>query len=98
MYFVLLGKTDMFVLVKLFDGSIERKACEAQAARRISATLDELNCWLVALCMGRINCHALCIVGVFLGDGGEFVFGMGDTVVKESRTDHHCCVAALVFV
>ncbi len=38
--------------------------------------------WLVALCMGGIDCHVLFIVGVILGNGA-FVLGMGDAVVKE---------------
>jgi hypothetical protein len=33
--------------------------------------------------MGGINCHALCIIGVVLGDGCAFILGLGDTVVKE---------------
>jgi hypothetical protein len=78
--FVLFGKTDMFVLVKLFDGSIE---CRTQAVGRISSALGKSDSWLVALCMGGINCHALCIVGVIFRSGCAFVLGLGDTVVKE---------------
>ncbi len=80
MYFVLLGRTDMFVLVKFFYGSIE---CGTHAVGRISAALGKPNGWLIALCMGGIDCHALCIVGVILGNGCAFVVGLGDTVVKE---------------
>jgi hypothetical protein len=39
--------------------------------------------WLVTLCMGRINCHMLCIVDVSLGDGSTFVLGMSYAVVEE---------------
>ncbi len=70
----------MFVLVKLFDGSIERRT---QAVGRILPTLGELNSWLVALCMGRINRDALCIVGIVLSNGCVFILGLGDAVVKE---------------
>ncbi len=70
----------MFVLVKLFDGSIE---CRTQAVGRILSMLGELYSWLVALCMGEINHHALCIVGVILGNGCAFILGLGDAVVKE---------------
>ncbi len=47
------------------------------------ATLGKPDGWLVALCMGRIDCHTLCIVGVLLGNGGVFVPGMSGAVVKE---------------
>jgi hypothetical protein len=76
----LLGKTDMFDLVKLFDGSIE---CRTQAVGRISSALGEPNSWLVTLCMGGINHHTLCIVGVILVNGCAFILGLGDAVVKE---------------
>jgi hypothetical protein len=33
--------------------------------------------------MGGIDCHALCIVGVVLGDVCVFILGLGDAVVKE---------------
>jgi hypothetical protein len=33
--------------------------------------------------MGGIDCHTLCIVGIVLGNGGVFIFGLGDAVVKE---------------
>ncbi len=33
------------------------------------AALGKPDSWLVVLCMGGINCHALCIVGVVFGDG-----------------------------
>jgi hypothetical protein len=33
--------------------------------------------------MGRIDHHALCIVGGVLGDGCAFILGLGDAVVKE---------------
>ena len=80
MYFVLLGKTDMFVLLKLFDGSIE---CKTQAIGRILSALGEPNSWLDELCMGRIDCRALCTVGIVLGNGWAFILGLGDAVVKE---------------
>jgi hypothetical protein len=54
-----------------------------QAVDHISTMLDKPDGWSVALCMGRINCHMLCIVGVFLGNGGAFILGLGDFVVKE---------------
>jgi hypothetical protein len=41
------------------------------------------NGWLVVLHMGKINCHTVCIVGVILGDGGAFILGVSDAVVKE---------------
>jgi hypothetical protein len=68
MYLVLLGKAATFVPVELF---------------RIAATLGKPNGWLVTLCMGIINCHALWIVGVSLGDGGVFVLGASDAVAEE---------------
>ncbi len=80
MHFILLGKTDIFVLVKLFDGSIEHGT---QAVGCILSTLGKPNSWLVTLCMDRINRHALCIVGVTLGNGCAFIFGLGDADVKE---------------
>jgi hypothetical protein len=78
-YFVLLGVTDMFVLVKLFDGSIE---CGTQVVGHILSALGKPNSWLVALCMGRIH-HMLCIVGVVLGVGFAFILRLGNAVVKE---------------
>jgi hypothetical protein len=45
--------------------------------------LGEPDSWLVALAMDRINCYALCIVGVVLGDGCAFILGLGDAFVKE---------------
>ncbi len=80
MYFVLLGKTDMFVLVKLYDGLIE---CRTQTLSHILSVLGKPDSWLVALCVGRIDCHALCIVGFVLGNGCAFILGLGDAVVKE---------------
>jgi hypothetical protein len=50
---------------------------------RIAAMLGKSNGPLVALCMGRIDCHTLCIVGVALGDGSAFILGVNDAVVKE---------------
>ncbi len=70
----------MFVLVKLFDGLIERIT---QAVGRILSALSKPDSWLVPLCMGGINRHAFCIVGVILGDGCAFILGLGDAVVKE---------------
>jgi hypothetical protein len=70
--FVLLGKTDMYVLVYLFDGSIESRT---QAIGCIFSALGEPNSWLVALGVGGINCYAFCIVGVILGDGCAFILG-----------------------
>ncbi len=70
----------MFVLVKLFYGSNEHGT---QAVGRILAPLGKPDSWLVALCMGRIDCHALCIVGVVLGNGCAFILGLGDAAVKE---------------
>ncbi len=80
MYLVLLGKTDMFVPVSLFYNPIE---CKTQVVSHVAAALGKLDDWLVALCMGRIDCHTLWIVGVILGDGGAFVLGMGNAVVEE---------------
>jgi hypothetical protein len=54
-----------------------------QAVGHIAAMLGKPNGWLVVLCMGRINCHMLCIVGVTLGNGGVFILGLGDAVVEE---------------
>ncbi len=50
---------------------------------RIAAPLDKPDGWLAALCMGRIDCHTPCIVGVALGNGGAFILSVGDDVVKE---------------
>ncbi len=47
------------------------------------ATLGKPDGWLVALCMGRINCQTLCIVGVALGDDSAFILGVSDAVVEE---------------
>ena len=49
----------------------------------ISSALGKPDSWLVALCMGGIDCHVLCIVGVVLGNGCVFILGLGDAVVKE---------------
>jgi hypothetical protein len=70
----------MFVLVKLFYGSIE---CRTQVVGCILAVLGKPDGWLVVLCMGGINCHVLCIVGVILGNGCVFIFSLGDAGVKE---------------
>ena len=83
-----LNRCTLFCLVKLtclflfsyFYGSIE---CRTQVVGHILATLGKPDGWLVALCMGRIDCHMLCIVGVSLGNGGVFILGMGDAVFKE---------------
>ena len=80
MYFVLLGETDMFVLVQLFDGSIEHGT---QPVGCIFSALGKPDSWLVALCMGRIDCHVLCIAGVILDNGCVFILGLGDAFVKE---------------
>ncbi len=45
--------------------------------------LGKPDSWLVPLCMSGINCYALCIVGVILGNGCAFILGMVDAVVKE---------------
>ncbi len=50
---------------------------------RILSMLGKPDSWLVALGMGRIDCYALCIVGVVLGNGCAFILGLGDAVVKE---------------
>jgi hypothetical protein len=78
-HLVLLGKVNMFVPVEHFYCLIE---CQTQAGC-IAATVGEPNSWLVAFCMGGIDCHTLCIVGVAIGNGSAFVFGMSDAVVKE---------------
>jgi hypothetical protein len=49
----------------------------------ILAALVKPDSWLVTLCMGGIDCHLLCIVGVVLGDGCVLILGLGDLVVKE---------------
>jgi hypothetical protein len=73
----------MFVPDKLFHGSIEHKT---QAVGQILATLGKPNYGrLVVLCMCRINCHMLSIVGVVLGNCGAFVLGVGDAVVKNQN-------------
>jgi hypothetical protein len=66
----MLGKTDMFVLVNLFYGSIEHGT---QAVGCISAMLGNPNVWLVTLCMGQINCHTLYIFGVILSLENQFL-------------------------
>jgi hypothetical protein len=76
----MLGKADMFVPVEFFYCPIE---CRTQTVGLIEATLGESNGWKVMLCIGRINCHMLCIVGDALGNGGAFVLCMSDAVVKE---------------
>ncbi len=76
----MLGKTDMYVLVQLFDGLIE---CRTQAIGRISSALGKPDSWLVTLGMDGIDCYAFCIVGVVLGNGCAFILGLGDAVVKE---------------
>ena len=70
----------MFVSVKFFYGLIEHRT---QGVGCISAALGKSDGCLVTLCMGRIGCHMLCIVGVIFGDCGVFLLGMGDAVVKE---------------
>ncbi len=45
--------------------------------------MGKLDGWLVVLCMGKIDCHMLCIVGVALGDGSAFVLGVSGAVVEE---------------
>jgi hypothetical protein len=79
-YLVLLGKTDMFVPVELFNCLIE---CRTQAVGHIVAALGKPNGWLALLCLGGIDCHTLCIVGVALGNGSAFVLGTSDAVVEE---------------
>jgi hypothetical protein len=69
----------MFIPVKFLYGPIEHGT---QAVGRIAAVLGEPDGWLAALCMGRIDCHRPCIVGVALGNGGAFVIGVGNAVVE----------------
>jgi hypothetical protein len=47
------------------------------------AVLGKPNGWLIALCMGKIDCHMFCIVGVTFGDGGAFFLGTSEAVVEE---------------
>jgi hypothetical protein len=49
----------------------------------IVASLGKPNGWIVALCMGIIDCHTCCIVGVTLGNGRAFILGVSDAVVQE---------------
>jgi hypothetical protein len=56
------------------------------------SALGELDSWLVALGMGGIDCHALCIVGVILGDGCSFILCFGDAVVKEQIVTFALCL------
>ncbi len=80
MYFVLLGKTDKFVLVEQFDGSIERGT---QAVGCILSALGKPDSWMITLCMAGIDHHMLCVVGVVLSNGCAFILGLGDAFVKE---------------
>ncbi len=70
----------MFVPVEPFYSLIEQGT---QVVGCIVATLGKPDGWLVALSMGRIDCHTPCLVGVALGNGVAFVLGMSDDVVKE---------------
>ncbi len=47
------------------------------------ATLGKPDGWLVVLCMGRIDCHMLCIIGVALCNGSALVLSVSDAVVEE---------------
>jgi hypothetical protein len=49
----------------------------------IAAALGEPDGWLATLCMGGIDCHMLCIVGVALGNGSVFILGMSDAIAEE---------------
>ncbi len=53
------------------------------SGRLYLSALGKPNSWLVALCMGGIDCHMLYIVDVILGDGCVFILVLGDAVVKE---------------
>jgi hypothetical protein len=79
-YFVLLGKTDMFVLLKLFDGSIE---CKTQAIGRILAALASPMIGWLRCAWAELIAMRFCIVGVLFGDGCAFILGLGGTVFKE---------------
>jgi hypothetical protein len=70
----------MFIPVELFYRPTEHRT---QAVGRIAAALGKSDGWLVVLCMDRIDCHMLCIVGVALGNGSAFLLGMSDAVVQE---------------
>ncbi len=93
MYLILLRKTDMFVPVELFYRPIEHRT---QVVGCIAAALGKPNGWLVVLCMGRINCHMLCTVGVALGNGSAFFLWREWGCCQE--TDCHSCIATVVFV
>jgi hypothetical protein len=69
----------MFVSISIFYRLIESRT---QVVGRILAGLGEPDGWLEP-CMSRIDCRTLCIIGVILGNGGAFVLGVGDDVVKE---------------
>jgi hypothetical protein len=56
---------------------------KTQAIGHVLSALGEPDSWLVALDVGEIDCYALCIVGVILGNGCAFILGLGDAVVKE---------------
>ena len=67
-------------MLSFFYGLIE---CGTQVVGHIAATLGEPDGWLATLCMGEIDCHMPCIVGVALGNGSAFILGMSDAVVEE---------------
>jgi hypothetical protein len=81
---VALNRCTLFCLAKLtcklFDGWVERGT---QAVGHILSALGKLDSWLVPLCMGRINRHMLCIVGVILINGCVFILSLADAAVKE---------------
>ncbi len=80
MHLILLGNAFMFVLVELFDCSIE---CSTQTIGHLVAMLGYPDGQFVVLWMGRINCHILCIVGVALGNDSALVLGMSDAVIEK---------------
>jgi hypothetical protein len=74
-----LAKLTCLFLCSFFYSPIERRT---QVVGHILAMLGKPDGWLVTLCMGRIYCHTLCIVGVILGNVSAFVLGVSGAVIK----------------
>ncbi len=80
MYFVVCGKTDMLVLVDLFNRLVE---CGAQTVGRIASTLGKTNACCATLDVGSVDCHTFLVAVVGFGQAGLFVLCKGNAVVEE---------------
>ncbi len=80
MYFVVCGKSDMLVLVDLFNCPVE---CIAQTVGRIAATLGKTNACCATLNVSNVDCHTFLVAVIGFGQAGPFVLCEGNAGIEE---------------